>query len=266
MFSRYRHRYRVWRANQRGVMCWHGGPLYFPRNSLVALDLLKRGCWEPEVAVLLTTAARPGTVMFDVGANIGVTALTVLNQHPDVRVVSFEPSPTVLPHLRRTWNASRFRDRWEIVSKAVTEYTGQEVSFTVQTGGGADVFEGLRDTGRGSAATVQIKVPTTSIDAEWRTRGRPAISLLKVDVEGAELSVVAGATECLAACQPAILTEWCPKNFLVYGCQPEDMLRVAAKIGYDAFLIPELYPLTLDSRALPFQLTAHENLLLLPKP
>jgi hypothetical protein len=114
--------------------------------------------------------------------------------------------------------------------------------------------------------TAQVKVPTASIDAEWEARGRPAVSLLKVDVEGAELDVLAGAAACLAACRPAVLTEWCAKNYAAYGRRPEDMLRAAAQAGYDAFLIPELYPLAADPRVLPFQLAAHENLLLLPKP
>jgi hypothetical protein len=148
MFTRYRQRYRVWRSNRRGVMPWLGGPLYYPRDSLVALHLLRAGQWEADVSVLLTTAARPGTVVFDVGANIGVSALTVLNHHHDVRVVSFEPSPTVLAHLTRTRDASRFRDRWEVVPRAVTEHNGGEVTFTVHSGG-ADVFDGLRDTGGG---------------------------------------------------------------------------------------------------------------------
>jgi FkbM family methyltransferase len=265
MFSRYRHRLRVWRSNRRGVMSWLGGPLYFPRDSLVALSLLQTGQWEADVAVLLTAAARPGTVVFDVGANIGVSALAVLNQHPDVRVVSFEPSPTVLAHLNRTRDASRFRDRWEVVPRAVTEQNGGEVAFTVHAGG-ADVFEGLRDTGRGSSATAQVKVPTASIDAEWQARGRPTVSLLKVDVEGAELGVLNGAAECLAACRPTVVTEWSPRNFVAYGCRAEDMLRAAARAGYDAFLVPELYPLSADPRALHFQLAAHENLLLLPQP
>jgi FkbM family methyltransferase len=266
MFARYRHRLRVNRANQRGVIPWIGGPLYFPKDSLVALSLLEHGSWEPDVTLLLTTAVKPATLAFDVGANIGVSALALLDRHADVRVVSFEPSPTVLTHLGRTREQSRYRDRWEIVPKAVTEHAGGEVNFTMQIGGGADVYEGLRNTGRGSAVTREIKVATTSIDAEWKTRGKPAVSLIKIDVEGAELGVMAGATECLANCRPAILTEWFPKNFAAYGCRPEDMLRTAAAANYDVFLVPELYPLANDPRVLPMQLAAHENLLLLPRP
>jgi FkbM family methyltransferase len=266
MFSPLRRYFRTWLGNRRGVIPWLGGPLYFPRDSLVALSILRTGQWEPEVTPLLTTAARPGTVVFDVGANIGASALSVLDRHPDTRVVSFEPSPTVLPHLTRTWEASRFRDRWEVVPKAVTERPGEVVPFIAHPGPGGDVYEGLRATGRGTPFDVEVKVQTTSIDADWDARGRPPVSLLKVDVEGGELGVLAGAAECLAACRPAVITEWCPTNFLAYGCAPMDLLRLAAEAGYDAFLIPGLYPLAADPRVLPFQLAAHENVLLLPRP
>lgn len=266
MFARYRHRLRVWRANRRGAFPWLGGPLYFPRDSMVALTLLRTDKWEPDVTLVLTTAARPGTVVFDVGANVGASALGVLAHHAGVRVVSFEPSPTVLPYLTRTHAANRFRDRWEVVPRAVAEHAGGEAVFTVHAGGGADVYEGFRDTGRGSATVRQVKVPITSIDAEWEARGWPPVSVLKMDVEGAELGVLAGARGCLAGCRPAVVTEWCPKNFAAYGCRPEDLFRLADAAGYDAFVIPELYPLAADPRTLPFQLAGHENVLLLPRP
>jgi FkbM family methyltransferase len=265
MFSRYRHRFHVWRTNKRGVVAWQGGPLYFPKNSMVALGLLESGHWEPDVTALLAIAVKPASVAFDIGANIGVSALAMLNKQADVRVVSIEPSPTVLPHLQRTRDESRFRERWEIVPKAATEHAGHEIVFTVLAGDGADVFEGIRNTGRSSAATNEIKVPTTSVDAEWQARGKPMVSVIKIDVEGAELGVLAGAAECLATCRPIVLTEWCPKNFVVYGSRAEDMLRMSASAGYDAFLVPALYPLAADPRVLPFQLATHENLLLLPR-
>jgi FkbM family methyltransferase len=233
---------------------------------MVALSILRTGCWEEDVSLVLRTAVKPGTLVFDVGANIGASALWVLDRHPTVRVVSFEPSPTVLPHLTRTHDESRFRDRWEVVPKAVMDRPGEAVTFTVHTGSGSDVFEGFRDTGRRTAVTAKVEVPATSIDAEWEARGRPAVSAIKIDVEGAELGVIKGAARCLEAFRPAVITEWCPDNFAAYGCEPVDMLHLAAASGYDSYVIPGLYPLSADPRVLPYQLATHENLLLLPKP
>jgi FkbM family methyltransferase len=68
-------------------------------------------------------------------------------------------------------------------------------------------FDGLRNTGRkkgGSAVTV----PISTLDAEWREVGKPNVSLIKIDVEGAELGVLRGGSECIGQCKPAILLEW----------------------------------------------------------
>ena len=157
------------------------------------IGTLPDGSWEPEITRLLAGATRPGTTILDVGANIGASAIPLLAAFPDIHALSFEPSPSVLRFLTRTHEESRFRDRWEVIPKAVTEQSGADVTFTTFDCPGADVFDGLRDTGRTGALARQVAVPTTSVDAEWQSRGRPPVSVLKVDVEGAELGVLAGA-------------------------------------------------------------------------
>jgi FkbM family methyltransferase len=217
-----------------------------------------------EVSGLLLTAARPGTVIFDVGANIGASAIPLLHKFPDVRVVSFEPSPSVLPYLLRTRGESRFHNRWDVVQKAVTASVGEEVTFVRFANPGSDVYEGVRDTGRGGQGC-EIRVPTTTIDAEWMARGRPPVSLIKIDVEGAELGVLTGAEECLRGCQPVIVTEWCAKNFTAYGAASGAMLDVALAAGYEVHVLPELsLSRVTDYRLFDYLLSTRENLLLLP--
>jgi FkbM family methyltransferase len=166
--------------------------------------------------------------------------------------------------LTRTRNGSPFRDQWEVVPKAVTAAVGEEVTFTHFPRGGGDVYDGLRDTGRGGRG-IQTRVTTTTIDAEWKARGSPPVSLVKVDVEGGEVGVLAGAADCLQACRPVVVTEWCPRNFAAYGHKSGAMLDAAAAAGYDVFVIPELSPVT-DLRLFDLQLATRENLLLLPRP
>jgi FkbM family methyltransferase len=164
--------------------------------------------------------------------------------------------------LERTRSESRFRERWQIVPSAVTAKGGGTISFTVFPPG-SDVFEGIRDTGRGGAGRI-VEVPTTTVDAEWVARGRPPVSLLKVDVEGADLDVIRGAEQCLRECRPVIVTEWTEKNFRAYGVATTAILDLAASSGYDVYMIPELN-LVSDRRVFEMQLASRENLLLLPQ-
>lgn len=261
MLARFRRRFSAWRQLRSGRLYWHGTTVYFPRGSLVAASIARTGGWEPAVAAVLATAARAGGVVLDVGANIGGSVVPLLAAYPDLTAVSYEPSPTVLPYLSRTRDECRFQDRWSVVAKAVTAVTEDEVTFIRFLGSGGDVYDGLRDTGRGGAG-VSLRVPTTSVDAEWAALGRPTVSVLKVDVEGAELGVLAGATECLRVCRPVVVTEWCRANFTVYGYSPFAVLDAAAEAGYVPYVLPEVT--RADRLSFEYQLSTRENLLLLP--
>jgi FkbM family methyltransferase len=227
------------------------------------MQVLTNGTYEFEITELLRSAARPGTLVFDVGANIGLSALPILAHYPDVRVVSVEASPNVLPYLVRTQASSPYKDRWQVVGKAATAVHGRSITFIINPPGG-DVFDGLRDTNRGGGGRA-VTVETTTIDHEWEMRGRPPVSLMKVDVEGAELEVFAGAAKCLRACRPVIVTEWCLKNLKAYGTDAAAILDVAAREGYIPYLIPELTQVSAPD-VFRFQLALRENLLLLPEP
>jgi FkbM family methyltransferase len=261
MLTRLRHRLKVWKHLRPGKFVWNDTELHFPPTSAIAAEIMRSGMWEREIVALLATAAKPGTTIFDVGANIGVSVIPLLVASGDIRVVSFEPSPSVLPYLLRTHAKSRFRDRWEIVSKAVTAKANEEIEF-VTFPPGSDVYEGIRNTGRGGAGTV-TRVATTTLDAEWKARNQPKVSLVKIDVEGAELGVLEGALECLSACRPVIVTEWATKNLGAYQIATTAILDLAQKIGYRAYVIPELYPVT-DRYAFELQMASRENLLLAP--
>lgn len=211
---------------------------------------------------LLAAAAKPGTTILDIGANIGAMSVPLLAQFSDVRVVSFEPSPSVLPYLTRTRDECRFRDRWVVIPLAATAKAGQEISF-VQFKGGRDVFDGIRNTGRGGRG-LETRVLSTTVDTEWDALGRPPVSVMKIDVEGAELGVLGGADRCLRQCRPVVVTEWCAKNFVAYGEASEAMLDAANAAGYDVYVLPELALVT-DRRLFDYQLATRENLLLLPR-
>jgi hypothetical protein len=53
----------------------------------------------------------------------------------------------------------------------------------------------------------QDEVPLQNLEAIWRAGGRPDVSLVKIDVQGVEPEVIAGAGELLGACRPHLLVE-----------------------------------------------------------
>jgi hypothetical protein len=61
------------------------------------------------------------------------------------------------------------------------------------------------------------------------------VSLLKADVEGAELSVFRGARELLTRCSPTIVCEINPWYLDGYGLAVEDLVGYLAELGYEPY-------------------------------
>lgn len=263
MFDRIRLAWDRYRAKRRGWFPMSGARVYVPPAGTWASAVILSGHpYEPELSALCAAAAQDGTTVFDVGANIGVSALPLLAAQPKLRVVSFEPSPNTLAYLSRTHAQCPYADRWELVAKAVTDQAGQRISFHVNPPG-HDALDGIQDTKRSGQQGGTVEVATTTLDREWQDRNRPAVSLVKVDVEGAEPLVFAGASELIDAGRPAIVCEWCLANLKAYRTDPAWILEFCAKIGYQAFLIPGLAPA--HPLAFRYQLALAENLLLIPE-
>lgn len=220
-----------------GAFSYYGTRLYFPRNASIWDTICNEGIYEYELLQQIEGSVRPGTWFFDVGANIGLISVPILTNIPSVKVLSFEPSPSNAPFLGKTWRHSPSRDRWKIVNRAVGDHIG-ETSFCVSSPRYGD-YDGIRSTHRVEQAGSVI-VPMTTLDDEWRALGRPAVSCIKLDIEGAEGWALAGARELIRAASPHIFLEWYQTNFEAFGSQPEDLLAYATEFGYNTVAIPGL--------------------------
>jgi hypothetical protein len=71
------------------------------------------------------------------------------------------------------------------------------------------------------------RVPQRRLDSIWAEAGEPAVAFVKIDVEGAEVEVIAGAERLLQRCRPALVVEVRPEQ-----TEPEVRRRLAA-LGYE---------------------------------
>ncbi len=153
---------------------------------------------------LYRSCVRPGSVAIDVGANLGIHSL-VLSRCVGERgtVIAFEPSSTIHARLvenLETNNASNVVTRnigvWETPGSAGFEPRGAEFNI-----------------GKGTVcADASSQVPVTTLDHETAPIKGP-IDLVKIDVEGAELPVIKGATRMLAEHRPTVITEFNPHRY-----------------------------------------------------
>jgi Methyltransferase FkbM domain len=70
----------------------------------------------------------------------------------------------------------------------------------------------------------------------WEAAGRPDVRLVKMDTEGAEAQVLAGATAFFDACRPVVCCEINPPALARLGAAPADVMGFFARKGYRAMI------------------------------
>src|SRR3954469_401222 len=160
------------------------------------------GTYEPGVLALLERELRAGDVVADVGANVGVHALTAarhLRALGGGRVVAFEPA-------RDSAAAIRAAARRNDLAVEVVEAALGEVEGTIELH--ADARYGAHDAGvRSQFAEGDLvqRAPVTTLDA-WAARTwLDRLDVVKVDIEGAEILALRGMRPSLERLRPRLL-------------------------------------------------------------
>nr|WP_305908265.1 FkbM family methyltransferase [Methylomarinum sp. Ch1-1]MDP4521084.1 FkbM family methyltransferase [Methylomarinum sp. Ch1-1] len=132
----------------------------------------------------------PGGNVFDVGANIGNYTRSVFKYNPSAKVVGFEPHPKTFELLNKNIAAENFK----AVNAAAGEREGLLSLYDYKERDGSshaslykDVIENIH---KGHAISHRVKV--ISLGDYIEANNIEKISLLKIDTEGHELSVLKG--------------------------------------------------------------------------
>ncbi|MGE5203998.1 MAG: FkbM family methyltransferase [Chlamydiota bacterium] len=169
---------------------------------------LWRGDHEPGVQALLARLLRPGCVAYDVGSYLGFFALGMARRlGPTGRVIAFEPDPENAARLEEHIARNRMQSQIQVVEAAAWRALGGNTiayrrGSKVRSQGGVEA-EGLRPV---LASGERILVRSISLD-EFIAGGNPAPQLLKIDVEGGESAVLAGAERLITDGRPVIICE-----------------------------------------------------------
>ncbi len=260
-------RWKRWqskRIQRLGYILFTGNRVFITPNSHIIEIILETGDFEMEVRQLINQLVRPNSFFFDIGTNIGLISLSVLQIPKNINVLSFEPSPSVLPYLRQTISQAPYRNRWQLIEKAVGEKLG-ETYFEVNQALGKDGFDGIKNTGRGGNITQKIEVTMTTVDTEWALQNYPDVSVIKTDTEGYDFWVLVGAKKCIETCRPAIIIEWNFENLKAYDLPQAKIFEFCENQRYEIFSIFDFQRLTtLTELNVKFNLQQQENFLLLP--
>jgi FkbM family methyltransferase len=169
---------------------------------------LWRGEHDREVQNAISSAVRPGAVVYDVGAHVGTMALGAARLVGDLgRVVAFDGDPENVERLRRNSARNGLGAHLQVVHAAVWSRTlADGIPFrrgsTVRSQGGVEADGNRPVLARGEI----IHVPAITLD-DFVAAGGPPPQVVKVDVEGGEYEVLRGGAGLFATQRPLIIVE-----------------------------------------------------------
>jgi FkbM family methyltransferase len=205
--------------------------IYGSDMDLDRSDLIQRavylGNYERWESKQVRRYLRSGQTFVDVGANIGYfTALSSKLVGPNGRVVAFEPSEKPYGALIRVFGRC---PNVECLNIALSNSESQLTIYVPpQSCGNHDP-----SVHRYCSGMEEVRVPARRLDSLAEELGIEKIDFLKIDVEGHELSVLAGAESLLRArAIRRILCEFNPALLAMGGHKPADLLAVLEHWGF----------------------------------
>jgi FkbM family methyltransferase len=162
------------------------------------------GASDASVARPFREFLKPGMVALDCGAHIGeYTLLFARLVGAAGEVHAFEPDPRIFPYLERNVSQNGLANV-RVQNVAVSDHVGRE-AYAVQPDGTTSSLARWAEVVTGGT----VEVETTTLDDYARTNAMPRVDAVKIDVEGAEASVLAGAAGLLEHSRPGLVFVEC---------------------------------------------------------
>ncbi|HEV2209055.1 MAG TPA: FkbM family methyltransferase [Verrucomicrobiae bacterium] len=173
------------------LVLWDGRAVTHPahRGGLVPMVL---ELWrDNEYGIGTFYQPRPGDVIADIGAHIGLFSLMVLDKEQRVRLLALEPSPENFGCLERNLSAFAPQANARICNLAIGAGFGKIHMGPLQTNRSFDAR-----TVEASASDPDA-IPAVPLAHLFELAGTDRFALMKMDVEGAEYEVFAGVSSAL---------------------------------------------------------------------
>src|SRR5438105_2098667 len=202
------------------------GAYFFRRNDSLGINL---PIFETRELAFAEWLLRPGMTVLDIGAHQGLyTLLASRRVGPSGRVFSFEPSP-------RERRALRLNLTMNFCNNVVIQALALGSEETT-----ADLYVvDYYNTGYNSLRPPSVPEPTSTVAVRvgtldnWLAQEKiDRVDFIKLDVEGAELSVLKGARELLARTRPVLLVEIAQIRTAGWGYDAVEIVRFLENIGY----------------------------------
>jgi FkbM family methyltransferase len=160
---------------------------------------------------LVREFVRPGAVVWDIGANVGLFSFAAASlAGPQGKIVALEPDAWLVQLLRRSaLDQPDGSAPVQVVPAAVASELSIRTLCLANRSRAANYLAEFGTTQTGGAREEQSVVAVT---LDWLLESLAPPSLVKIDVEGAEMEVLRGANRLFETVRPIVLCEVIPSS------------------------------------------------------
>lgn len=160
--------------------------------------------WHLGVYDKLLNFIQEGSVVIDIGANIGVFSLRAAFKKAKVRIFSYEPFPKNFEILKANIAANHLEGVISAFNLAISHEKGEkDFFFHAQDSGGGSLYS------HGDKQQLQsIKVPAITLSEVFEVNKINQCDFLKIDCEGSEEDIILNCPDDLLKKIKAITIEW----------------------------------------------------------
>jgi FkbM family methyltransferase len=198
----------------------------------IGVTVVSEGRYEPRLQNALLKVSEECGSFADIGANAGFYSIAVAATNPHCQVLAFECNPAIREIFEQNVQLNGLQNI-TIRSEALSDNSGEAIFYVPAfTGSGGGSLQDLHPE-EGESQKFQVSMmPLDSLNLK-------RIDLMKIDVEGAELSVIRGGIDSISVSRPTIFIELLRKWMSPFGSSPQDVSELLTKLGYLIFEITE---------------------------
>lgn len=179
------------------------GRVYAPKaDSVIGRSLRTYGEWAEQEIGYLSTCIENDGIIVDVGGNLGTHTLALAKRHPNCHVFTFEPSAFTFSLLSSTavFNGLENVTLFNMGCSTETGISFVDLDYeNVGLNYGAASFTTRGESHLGGMPFAFVSLDSISFDRK--------VELIKIDVEGMEYDVIAGAKSVIAKHSPFVFLE-----------------------------------------------------------
>lgn len=191
-----------------------------------AFYLCYKELFEQEIYKFYTSSQQP--FIIDCGANLGMSIIYFKMLYPHAHIIGFEADPHIFGFLQKNIQSFQY-ENVEIYNKAVWNKNDETLSFLEEGGAGGRIEqEGITATGN------YIHVQTSRLKNYLSKK----VDFLKIDIEGAEYSVIADCAEELKNVE-TLFIEW--HGFANKKQDLHEILSIAHHAGFIYHIQPAFF-------------------------